>query len=71
MTKRITLTLPNEQMDKLEEMAKESNISLAEVLRRSLGVFNALQDQKKQGFTEIILKSPGSNREKQLLMTGT
>jgi Arc/MetJ-type ribon-helix-helix transcriptional regulator len=65
MTKRVAFTFDEKSYHTLYEMAERGSYrSMAEVIRESLQVMQALRQQAEQGFTEIILRNPKTDKER-------
>ena len=65
---RVIFTFDKDSLDAMRNMqAKLGFKSLAETVRESLRLANALQDQAEKGFTEVILRDK-NGRERQLVI---
>jgi len=52
-------------LDSLEKLKEHARFdSLAEAVRNSLQVARALQQQKEQGYTEVVVRNPDSKEER-------
>lgn len=60
---RMTLELPAKARGKLERLGDETDQSLAEVIRRSLALYDLLYSEVKKGGTLIIRSPEGVDRE--------
>jgi hypothetical protein len=60
---RMTLELPPRARAKLERLSEESDQSLAEIIRRSLALYDLLQSEVKKGGSLIIRGPDGKDRE--------
>jgi metal-responsive CopG/Arc/MetJ family transcriptional regulator len=63
--KRVVFTFDERSLDSLEKLKKEARFdSLADAVRNSLQVVRALQQQKQQGYTEVVVRNPDSKEER-------
>jgi metal-responsive CopG/Arc/MetJ family transcriptional regulator len=63
--KRVVFTFDERSLDSLEKLKEHARFdSLAEAVRNSLQVARALQQQKVQGYTEVIVRNPESKEER-------
>ena len=64
-TKRVVFTFDQRSLDSLEKLKEHARFdSLAEAVRNSLQVARALQQQKEQGYTEVVVRNPESKEER-------
>jgi len=53
----------------LKELVEQGKFgSMAEAVRESLSVNRALQNQAKQGFTEIVVRNPETKEERVMVL---
>lgn len=65
MSKRIAFTFDERSLETLNRMTVEGNFgSLANTVRESLQVSRTLQQQAKQGYTEVLLRNPDTGKER-------
>ena len=58
-------TFDERSLDSLEKLKEHARFdSLAEAVRNSLQVARALQQQKEQGYTEVVVRNPESKEER-------
>ncbi len=63
--KRVVFTFDQRSLDSLEKLKEHARFdSLAEAVRNSLQVARALQQQKEQGYTEVVVRNPDSKEER-------
>jgi hypothetical protein len=63
--KRVVFTFDERSLDSLEQLKEHARFdSLAEAVRNSLQVARALQQQKEQGYTEVVVRNPDSKEER-------
>ena len=63
--KRVVFTFDERSLDSLEKLKEQARFdSLAEAVRNSLQVARALQQQKEQGYTEVVVRNPESKEER-------
>jgi hypothetical protein len=63
--KRVVFTFDERSLDSLEKLKEHARFdSLAEAVRSSLQVARALQQQKEQGYTEVVVRNPDSKEER-------
>jgi hypothetical protein len=63
--KRVVFTFDERSLDSLEKLKELARFdSLAEAVRNSLQVARALQQQKEQGYTEVVVRNPDSKEER-------
>lgn len=65
---RVVFSFDPHSLEKLKELAAETNCSMAEAVRESLQVRRALHKQAQKGFTEIVARKPGTTQERILVM---
>lgn len=67
-SKRVVFTFDDASVKTLQQMTEEgSYCSMAECVRESLQITQAIQSQAQRGFTEIILRNPNTNQERTLI----
>ena len=58
-SRRVAFTFDERSLSTLEEMTEQGNFSsMADTVRESLQISQALQSQAKHGFTEIVVRNP-------------
>jgi Arc/MetJ-type ribon-helix-helix transcriptional regulator len=68
-SKRVVFTFDERSLATLEDITQEGHYSsMADTVRESLQISRALQTQAKQGFTEIIVRDPGTGEERVLVV---
>ena len=68
-SKRVIFTFDERSFDSLEQMKAEGRFaSLAEAVREALRVSRALQEQGKQGFSEVTVRNPKTGEERVLVI---
>ena len=64
-TKRIVFSFDERNYNNLERIRYRGNFSsYADVVRESLQVSNILQEQNDEGFSEIVVRSPKTGKER-------
>ena len=67
--KRVVFTFDERSLDSLEKLKEQARFeSLAEAVRNSLQVARALQQQKEQGYTEVVVRNPESKEERVVII---
>ena len=67
--KRVVFTFDERSLQNLEQIKDGMKLdSLAETVRSSLTVSRALQQQVKQGFTEVVVRNPESKEERVIVI---
>jgi hypothetical protein len=59
---RMNLEMSRRVRDRLERLSEESDLTLSEVVRRSLAVYDLLWSEKQNGST-IIVRGSGGEKE--------
>jgi hypothetical protein len=68
-SKRVVFTFDENSLRSLEEIKTAGHFrSLAETVRNSLQINRALQNQVKQGYTEVLVRNPDSSEERVLVI---
>ena len=68
-SKRVIFTFDPKSYESLTTMTDEMGFrSMAETVREALRIMHALQDQAREGFKEINLRNPTTNRERTLVI---
>jgi len=63
--KRVVFTFDERSLESLEKLKEQARFdSLADAVRNSLQVARALQQQKEQGYTEVVVRNPESREER-------
>ena len=67
-SKRIVFTFDERTRKMLEDLKIDGHYkSLSEVVKDALRIKNGLHAQSKQGYTEIIVRDPKTNKEKVMI----
>ena len=67
--RRIVFTFDEKNFERMEHIKSRGRFSsLADAVRDSLTVNNALQQQAEQGFTEVIVRNPNTKEEKVMVI---
>lgn len=67
--KRVIFTFDDRSFENLETLKDQARFgSLAEAVKESLRVTRALQQQKGQGYTEVVVRNPETKEERVLVM---
>lgn len=67
--KRVVFSFDDRSFDSLERLTKQGRYgSMAETVRDSLQISRALQGQASEGFTEIVVRKPGTDEERILVV---
>lgn len=67
--KRVVFTFDERSLESLEQLKEQSRSgSLAETVRSSLQVNRALQQQKEQGYSEVVVRNPETKEERVLII---
>jgi Arc/MetJ-type ribon-helix-helix transcriptional regulator len=61
-SKKITVNLPSDQVEFLQDLAKEGNISFTDALRRAINSERFFVDQEKTG-KKVLVEDNGKVRE--------
>ena len=68
-TQRVVFTFDERSLASLREMVEQGQFnSMAEAVRESLAVNRALRNQATQGFTEIVVRDPGTQQERVMVL---
>jgi Arc/MetJ-type ribon-helix-helix transcriptional regulator len=68
-TQRVVFTFDERSLASLKDMVDQGQFtSMADAVRESLAVNRALQNQAKQGFTEIVVRDPESKQERVMVL---
>jgi hypothetical protein len=63
--KRVVFTFDERSLESLEKLKEQARFdSLADAVRNSLQVARALQQQKEQGYSEVVVRNPDSKEER-------
>lgn len=65
--RRIVFSFDEKNINRLEKIQKRNNLNMAEAIRESMMINNALLDQIEEGFGEIIVRNPKTGEEKILV----
>ena len=64
-TQRVLFSFDERSLDSLKRLTEQGRFSsMAETVRESLQISRALQSQADQGFTEVIVRNPGTKEER-------
>jgi hypothetical protein len=67
--KRVVFTFDERSMESLENLKEQARFdSLADTVRSSLQVARALQQQKEQGYTEVVVRNPDTKEERVIVI---
>lgn len=68
-SRRVAFTFDERSLSTLEEMTEQGNFSsMADTVRESLQISQALQSQAKHGFTEIVVRNPDTDEERVIII---
>lgn len=68
-SRRVVFSFNERSLESLEKLTDQGRFgSMAETVRDSLEVRNALQAQAQRGFTEVIVRNPDTNEERVLVI---
>ncbi|OLV20140.1 hypothetical protein [Deinococcus marmoris] len=68
-SKRVAFTFDDTSLRTLEQMTDEGRYnSLADCVRESLQITRALSLQARRGYTELVVRSPGTNAERVIVI---
>jgi hypothetical protein len=68
-TQRVVFTFDQRSLESLKTMTEQGRYpSMANAVKDSLQISHALQNQAKQGFTEIIVRNPETNEERVIVV---
>ena len=68
-TQRVVFTFDERSLASLKEMVDQGPFpSMAEAVRDSLAVNRAIQNQAKQGYTEVIVRDPETKQERVMIL---
>jgi metal-responsive CopG/Arc/MetJ family transcriptional regulator len=63
--KRVVFTFDERSLESLEKFKEQARFgSLADAVRNSLQVSRALQQQKEQGYVEVVVRNPETKEER-------
>lgn len=65
---RMSLSLDDKAYNTINTLAKKEGVSAAQVIREALTLKRVLEEQKGQGFNQILLKSKSSGDYKEVLL---
>ena len=67
--KRVVFSFDERSLESLEQLKEHArHDSLADAVRSSLQVSRALQQQKDQGFREVVVRNPDTKEERVLII---
>ncbi len=67
--KRVVFSFDERSLESLETLRERARLgSLADVVRNSLQVSRALQQQKELGYSEFIVRNPDTKEERVLII---
>jgi hypothetical protein len=61
---RLIFTFHEKSLERLRKMAAKKGMSMAATVRESLVQYEGLQQQAKEGFTEVIVRNPRTGKER-------
>ncbi|HEY6330507.1 MAG TPA: hypothetical protein VI756_14310 [Blastocatellia bacterium] len=68
-TRRVVFTFDERSLESLKRMTDQGHYpSMANAVKDSLQISRALQTQAAQGFTEIIVRNPETNKERVIVV---
>ena len=68
-TRRVVFGFDERSLDSLKRITDQGHFSsMADSVRESLQVMNALQNQAQKGFTEVVVRNPDTNEERVLVI---
>jgi hypothetical protein len=68
-TKRVVFSFDEKSFESLEKLTKQGRYpSMASAVKESLQINSALQGQVEQGFTEIVVRNPDSDKERVIII---
>lgn len=68
-SRRVAFTFDERSLSTLEDMTEQGNFSsMADTVRESLQISQALQSQAKHGFTEIVVRNPDTDEERVIII---
>ncbi len=67
-TRRVVFSFDERSLESLEKLTEQGRFgSMANTVRDSLQVTRALQSQAQDGYTEVIVRNPETNKERVLV----
>lgn len=68
-TQRVIFTFDERSLASLKDLVEQGHFgSMAEAVRESLAINRALQNQAKQGFTEVVVRDPETKQERVMVL---
>lgn len=68
-TRRVVFSFDERSLESLRKITEQGRFaSMADTVRESLQVTQALQSQARHGYTEVIVRNPETNKERVLLI---
>lgn len=68
-TKRVVFSFDEKSFESLEKLTKQGRYpSMASAVKDSLQINSALQGQVEQGFTEIVVRNPETDKERVIII---
>lgn len=68
-SRRVVFTFDERSLETLEKLTEQGRTgSMANTVRDSLQIARALQSQAREGYTEVIVRNPQTDRERVLLI---
>jgi hypothetical protein len=68
-TRRVVFGFDERSLDSLKRITDQGHFSsMADSVRESLQVMNALQNQAQKGFTEVVVRNPDTHEERVLVI---
>lgn len=69
--KRVVFNFDEQSLKRLQSIAKDLNYkSPAGVVGDAVAVFDAIAKTHKQGFTELVVRNPNTNKEREIILGG-
>ena len=68
-TRRVVFSFDERSLESLQKLTEQGKFSsMADTVRESLQINRALQSQAQQGFTEVVVRNPETNKERVLVI---
>ena len=68
-TKRVVFNFDDRSFENLDKMTKQGRYSsMGSAVKDALQINNALQGQAEQGYTEVVVRNPKTNKERVLII---
>lgn len=67
--KRVVFTFDERSLESLETLKKKKGYgTLAETVRDSLRILRAIQKQSDDGYSEVVVRNPGTGQERVMVL---